>query len=234
MKRQQRTKIPVLLSEPNSQVAESYRKLRANIEFASVLGDTKVILVSSAVAQEGKSFTASNLALVFAESGHKVLLIDADMRRPLQHYMFSLSNLVGLSTVLVNHGLLDEAIQQSTTPNLHVLPSGPTPHNPAEMLSSDRFRDLVAEMRLGYETVVIDSPPVLALSDSLVLGNVVDGTVLVINAQTSNRHFVRKAILELTHANARLLGVVLNDVRPQKDKFGYYLRDEPMGTNTSG
>jgi capsular exopolysaccharide synthesis family protein len=187
-----------------------------------VVQDTRVILVTSSQAGEGKTATTSNIAVVSAQAGKRVLLIDADMRKPQIHHRFNISNLNGLSSVLIKDRTLEECIVPAVTPNLFLLPSGPIPPNPSEMLSSQTFLDLIEQCRNEYDFIVLDSPPVLAVADAMILTRAVDGTVVVVDAQQTSRGLAQKAVESLRQVNARILGVVLNRIPKGKHNAYYY------------
>ena len=208
---------------PRSAVAEAYRTLRTNIQFGALDRAVKTIMVTSAGPGEGKSTTIANLAIAFAQAGHKCLLIDADLRRPVQHKIFRLDQRRGLSAVLVGKVELAEAIQSAEdVPGLQVLPSGPLPPNPAEMLGSKQWRRLLQELQEPYDFVLIDSPPVIAVADASILAPQTDGVVLVLDAGSVPRQAAQQAKDQLDKVNTRFLGAVLNNVRVEGDYQYYY------------
>ena len=185
----------VALLYPRSSVAEAYRTLRANVEFASVAAPLHTLLVTSAAPGEGKTVTASNLAVVFAQAGRTVLLVDADLRKPGVHEMFNLPNVRGLTTMLRDDSLgLDAVAQATEQANLRILTTGPLPPNPAELLGSHRMQAVLALMKQEADLVIFDSPPVQAVTDAAVLSSFADGTLLVIDAGRSRRRGVRAAV----------------------------------------
>ena len=198
---------------PRSAVAEAYRTLRSNIEFASVDAPMTTLLVTSAVPGEGKTVTAANLAVAFAQAGRRVLLVDADLRKPGVHVMFDLPNSHGLTTLLRSDDVGVEAVAHATEEaNLQVLTTGPLPSNPAELLGSQRMRRVVDRLGEKVDLIIFDSPPVQAVTDASVLSSFLGGTVLVIRAARSRRGTVRQAREALTKADATVLGAVLNRV----------------------
>ncbi len=215
---------------PRSSAAEAYRALRANIEFASVDVPLHTLLIASASPGEGKTMTASNLAVVFAQSGRKVLLVDADLRRPGVHELFDLANSRGLTAMLRDESVsLDSVAQPTDQTNLRILTTGPLPPNPAELLGSHRMQAVLRLLRQDADLVIFDSPPLQAVTDAAVLSSFVDGTLLVIDAGRSRRRMVRVARETLTRAGARTLGAVLNRVpaRSQDDYGEYYRHRQP-------
>ena len=210
---------------PRSGIAESYRTLRTNIEFASVDSPIRTLLVTSAMPGEGKTITASNLAIAFAQAGRRVLLVDADLRKPGIHTVFNLPNTSGLTTLLRNeHSSLEAASQVIEQDNLRVLTTGPLPPNPAELLGSQRMRAILERIQLGNDLLIFDSPPLRAVTDSAILSSFLDGTLLVIDAGRSKRRAVRQGREALAKADANVLGVVLNRIpgRARSEYADYY------------
>ena len=223
---------------PRSSVAEAYRMLRANVEFASVDEPLHTLLVTSAAPAEGKTVTASNLAIVFAQTGRSVLLVDADLRRPGLHVMFDLPNTRGLTTMLRDVTMsLDVVAHPTEQANLRVLTTGPLPPNPAELLGSHRMQAVLETLLKSAELVIFDSPPLQAVTDAAVLSSLTDGTLLVIDAGRSRRRVVRMAMETLTRAGANAIGAVLNRVPAgaQYTYDGYYgVAPGPTGETVRG
>ena len=206
---------------PQSSAAEGYRTLRANIEFASVDTPLDTLLVTSAASGEGKTVTASNLAVVIAQTGRTVLLVDGDLRKPGVHKVFDLPNTAGLTTLLRDEQVRLDTISHGTEqPGLRILTSGPLAPNPAELLGSNRMQGVLGRLRESAELVIFDSPPLHAVTDAAVISSFVDGTLLVIDAGRSRRRIVRVGREALSRAGANVLGVVLNRV-PARNHFGY-------------
>ncbi|ATX84858.1 tyrosine protein kinase [Bacillus velezensis] len=205
-----------------SLVAEQYRTIRTNIEFSSVQTHLRSILVTSSVPGEGKSFSAANLAAVFAQQEKKVLLVDADLRKPTIHETYQLENVQGLTNVLVGNASLGETVQKTLIDNLYVLTSGPTPPNPAELLSSKAMGELIQEMYSRYSLVIFDSPPLLAVADGQILANQTDGSVLVVLSGKTKMDTVQKARDALQQSKAKLLGALLNKKENQKTEHYSY------------
>ena len=216
----------VVRTNPQSIVAEQYRTIRTNINFSIPELDSKVILFTSAAKEEGKSTTAANMALVFAETGKKVLLVDADMRRPTLFRTFQLGNNTGLSNLLLRKGNLKHSVKASGIVNLDLLMSGQIPPNPAELLESDALDELLQEMRGLYDYVLFDSPPILSVTDSKILANRCDGTVLVVNTGKSEKISVEKARDSLATSKAFILGVVLNNYPMTNENYYYHNYNE--------
>lgn len=210
---------------PRSSITEAYRTLRANIEFASVDAKLQTLLVTSAAPGEGKTVTASNLAVVFAQAGRSVLLVDADLRKPGTHAMFGLPNDRGLTTALRDDAVrVDTLIHQTEQSGLRVLTTGALPPNPAELLGSRRMQIVLATLQREADLVIFDSPPLGAVTDAAVLSSFVDGTLFVIDARRSRRRVVRGARESLARAGANILGAVLNRaaVRSDPNYDSYY------------
>lgn len=196
---------------PRAAITEAYRRLRTNLDFAAVDTPNRSLLVTSARAGEGKTVTASNIAIVYAQSGRRVLLVDADLRLPRVHLAFGLVNKVGLTSVLVaDRTIIDGFAHATATPNLSVVPSGPLPPNPAELLGSHRMRSFLEAALSAYDLVVLDSPPLQGFADAAVLSSMMDGTLLVVDASRSRRRAVKQAGETLARAGANVVGVVLN------------------------
>jgi capsular exopolysaccharide synthesis family protein len=208
---------------PKSPISESYRTLRTNIQFSAIDEDLKVLMVTSAGPGEGKSTTIANLAVAYAQSDKKVLLIDADLRKPTIHHTFIVTNRWGLTNLLTNQAVIEEVIRSSSIPNLDILTSGPIPPNPSEILSSKRMNTLLEELKKRYDIILVDSPPAIAVTDAQILATRCDGVILVVDSGKVKREIAMKAKANLEHVQARLLGVVLNNVdRKNKDTYYYY------------
>lgn len=215
---------PVTRRNPQSPVAESYRALRTNIMFAGADSSPRVLVVTSAFPGDGKSTSASNLAITLAQQGTRTLLVDADLRRGVLHSVFGISSDPGLSHVLLGKVPLDEAISTVSAGEngvvLDVLPTGVLPPNPAELLGHQRTRDLVETLRERYEMIIFDAPPLNLVTDAAVLGTVADATILVARNGITDRRALEHAALQLSHVGAVLGGVILNDV--VGDENSYY------------
>ncbi|WP_306291532.1 CpsD/CapB family tyrosine-protein kinase [Paraliobacillus ryukyuensis] len=207
---------------PRSPIAEQYRTIRTNLQFSAVDGDMKRLLVTSSGPSEGKSSTVANMAIVFAQQGKKVLLIDGDMRKPTVHYTFRLDNRRGLSSVLVGESVLDESIDKSDVQDLDILTCGPIPPNPSELLGSKAMEKLLADAGDYYDVILFDTPPVLAVTDAQILANICDGAILVLRSKQTDYEAAQKARDLLQPAHAKLLGAVLNDLEMKKGQNYYY------------
>jgi len=211
----------VVEKKPKSIVSEAYRTLRTNIQYSSFDKQIKTIVVTSAEAAEGKSTVAGNIALSFAQNEKKVIIVDCDLRKPSVHKNFKISNLIGLSEVLIGKERLEEIIQKRNE-NLDVLTSGKIPPNPSEMLSSSAMTNLIEKLKEKYDIVILDSAPLQAVTDAQILSTKVDGTILVVRAQTTNRESVVEAKNLLTKVGANIIGTVLHAVENTKGKYYYY------------
>lgn len=212
----------VSLSEPNSPTAEAYRTLRTSVQFLGIDRPVRLIQVTSASAQEGKSTTLANLAVAFASSGLRTIAVCCDLRRPRLHEFFHVNNEIGFTSVLLGNVALSKALQPVRGQDrLFVLASGPLPPNPAELLSSSRTADLLRNLASHADIVLIDSPPVLPVSDALILSQRVDTTVLVSSAGTTTRKAAARAVEMLRQVNAPLVGAVLNGVT-EEGGYGTY------------
>ncbi|MDU0155111.1 CpsD/CapB family tyrosine-protein kinase [Bacillus cabrialesii] len=213
----------IAMTEPKSLNSEQYRTIRTNIEFASVDRKMQSVMITSACPGEGKSTTAANLAVVFAQQGKKVLLIDADLRKPTVHTAFHLENMIGLTSVLLKKSSLKQAVQATNEKQLDVLTSGPIPPNPAELLSSKWMKELTDEACAAYDMVIFDTPPILAVADAQILGSVADGSVLVISSGKTEKEQAAKAKEALESCNSKLLGAIMNGKKLSKhSEYGYY------------
>ncbi len=203
-----------------SPIAESYRSLRTAVSFASIEKKIRLILVTSSVPQEGKSTTSSNLSIVMAQSGNRTLLVDCDLRRPILHSIFGLHKEPGLVNCLVENSTLDESIVPSGIPNLWLLRSGSIPPNPSELLGSHRMIQLLEDLKDRFDTIILDSPPVGAVTDAVILSTVVDATIVVVRAHQTKLEFLQRTHEDLERVFVPPLGVVLNDFNASQS-YGY-------------
>ena len=202
-----------VIHNSKSLVSESFRTLRSNLQLSEFGKSLKVIVITSSNPNEGKSEVSINLAACLAQQGKKVIIIDADMRKPTQHKLTELNNNEGLSTFLLKKSGVD-SINELTIDgvNLDVLPSGPIPPNPSEMLASSVMKQSLKEFEEFYDYVIIDTPPLLAATDAQILASIADATLLVVDIKKSKRRQVIEAKRRLDHVGAKLLGVVMNKV----------------------
>ncbi|TRW80459.1 polysaccharide biosynthesis tyrosine autokinase [Mycolicibacterium sp. 018/SC-01/001] len=217
----ERRKQPAIAFESdNSGIAEAFRKLRTNLQFLAVDNPPRVIVVTSPMPSEGKSTTAINIALALAEADHKVVLVDGDMRRPTMHKYLDLVGSVGFSSVLSGGASLDEALQKTRFPGLTVLTSGPVPPNPSELLGSQSARKMLSELRARFDFVVVDSTPLLAVTDAAILAAGADGVLMVVRFGSTRRDQVTHAVRNLESVGAPLLGTVFT-LMPTRGSSSY-------------
>jgi exopolysaccharide transport family protein len=213
----------ITISRPQSQMSESYRALRTSLLLTSVGAPPKIILITSALPQEGKTTTSINTATVLAQKGTRVLLIDADLRRPSIHKTLGMGPRAGLSNVLTGGTTLQQATARSSSlPNLFVLPAGTPPPNPAELLASAQMFDILAELREQYDHIIVDTPPTLSVTDAVVLSTRADAVVLVIRSGQTTKPALRRARDILAQVNARVAGVLMNAVNLNSPDYYYY------------
>lgn len=210
------------LTNPKSPIAEAYRTLRTNIQFSNIDNQLKCILFTSAGPGEGKSSTVANYAISIAQTGKKVLVIDADLRNPSQHKAFGMQNGTGLSSTLVGEQLNLDCVVSSPQEGLDILMAGPIPPNPAELLGSKKMKQLLNEAREKYDFVIIDTPPTIAVTDSSVLAQAVDGVVLVVSSGEVTRDYSTRAKEQLDKVGANIIGAVLTKVELKTKEHYYY------------
>ncbi|MEG2936649.1 MAG: CpsD/CapB family tyrosine-protein kinase, partial [Clostridium sp.] len=211
----------IVEKEPKSIAAESYRTLRTNIQYSSFDEDYKVIVITSSEPGEGKSTTAGNLAVSLAQSDKNVILIDCDLRKPSLHKKFNLSNTVGLSDVIVEKESVKN-VGFKYSKNLTVLTSGKIPPNPAEMLGSKSMGALIEALKKVFDYVILDTPPVQAVTDAQILSTKADGTILVVRAEQTKKDSVHNSISLLKKVNANIIGTVLNGLEASTNNYYYY------------
>lgn len=206
---------------PESPISETYRTLRTNIQYSSVDEPIRTLIVTSANPGDGKTTTAANLAVTYAQEGKRVLVVDADLRKPALHHWFNVSNLSGLTSVLMNESPWQNAVKPTDVEGLSVLASGPTPPNPTEMLNSNKMNQLIEEFKAQYDLVIFDGPPALLMSDSLIIAAKCDGVLIVVSGGVTKRQHAEKLYVSLEHVNAKVLGVVLNNKQKRERKKAY-------------
>ncbi|MBY0219429.1 CpsD/CapB family tyrosine-protein kinase [Paenibacillus illinoisensis] len=212
----------VTMVNPKSPNSEAYRKLRTNIQFSSIDSQIQTIMIASAVSGEGKTTTIGNLAVTYAQEGKKVLLMDTDLRKPAVHRMFNVPNHIGLTSVLSNQYSVSEVLRETFIEGLHVLTSGAIPPNPSEMIGSRKMTLLLEELKEQYDVILFDTPPVLSVTDALIISSLCDGVILVVNSGKVKKDVVKKAKAHLEHVNARILGAVLNNFQLSKIIAAHY------------
>lgn len=207
-------------ADPKSPSAEAYRSLRTSIQFAGLDHKCRSIVVTSSSPGEGKSTTVANFGVVTAQTGSRVCLVDSDLRRPTLHRIFGIGNSRGLTTALLEGLSFTQVAQPTAVPNLFVLTSGPLPPNPAELVGSNRMRESLEAAVGDFELVLLDSPPVVSVSDAIALASFTDGVVLVVSSGKVPHDVVRRAAGQIEAVKGRILGVVINNVNLKRD--GYY------------
>ncbi|MBV4432331.1 CpsD/CapB family tyrosine-protein kinase [Clostridium tyrobutyricum] len=213
----------ITIQDPKSPVSEAYRTLRTNIQFSSVDNEVQTIMITSSGPGEGKSTTSSNLAAVMAESGAETIIIDCDQRKPTLHKKFLVSNKKGLSDVLAGKAEFKDAVVSTGIDNLDLLTSGTKPPNPSGLLASRRMKTFIEELKEKYRYIIVDTPPVIAVTDAQIVSTYVDGCILVVASSQADRDAAQKAKKLLEKVNANILGTVLNKVEAKgKGYYGYY------------
>lgn len=216
---------PIAIRQPNGSAAEAFRQVRSSLRFASASHETRSLAITSSVPGEGKTWLSANLAVVIAETGKRVLLIDADLRKPRVADAFGIVGAVGLTTVLIDAIPLRSAVQPWPRSSLEILPSGAVPPNPAELLASERMKELIAELVDEYDLVVIDTAPVQVLADATTIAQQVDAVLIVADTTKVRRAQLSATIAALERTDAHVSGIVLNRVKPRPSHDYYYLSE---------
>jgi len=214
----------ITVHHPRSPIAEAYRSLRTNLEFSSLDKPLRTMVVTSPGPGEGKSTVLANLAVVIAQAGKKVIMADCDLRRPSLHELFGLSNERGVTTMVVDEeAMRTPPLLETGIENLWLMPSGPLPPNPAELLASRRMGEIIQRLSEEADMVLFDAPPAVAVTDAIVLASKVDGVLLVISAGQTKREMARRAKDLLDKVNARIVGSVLNNAQVDVSLQRYYV-----------
>ena len=209
-------------NDPKSVISEQYREIRTNIEYSNVDQNTKTILVTSSDKNEGKTTTASNLAVSFANLNKKVLIVDCDLRNASIHKMFKINNIYGLTDILAKDRAVDKCIQETELENLYVLTAGAIPPNPAEILSSEKMKNLIEDLKNIYDYIFIDTPPIGLVTDAGVLSSFIDGVVLVVKSESVEKKYLEETKKKLDAVDARILGAILNSYKSEQKDYNYY------------
>lgn len=209
-------------NDPKSVISEQYRAIRTNIEYSNVDQNTKTILVTSSDKNEGKTTTVSNLAVSFANLNKKVLLIDCDLRNASIHKMFKINNIYGLTDILAKDRAVDKCIQETELENLYVLTAGAIPPNPAEILSSEKMKNLIEDLKNIYDYIFIDTPPIGLVTDAGALSSFIDGVVLVVKSESVEKKYLEETKKKLDAVDARILGAILNSYKSEQKDYNYY------------
>lgn len=212
----------ITIEQTKSPISEAYRTLRTNVQFTSVDSKTKKIMITSSGPREGKSTTVANLAVSMAQAGKSVLVIDADLRNPTQHKLFQLGNFEGLSSFLVQDEEGKDFIKETTVPGVKVLTGGPIPPNPAELVGSQRMKRLIEKVSEQFDVVLIDTPPIIAVTDAAIIAQEVDGVILVLASGEVNKDYAQRAKEQLDKVEAKILGAVINKADMKTSEYYYY------------
>jgi capsular exopolysaccharide synthesis family protein len=213
-------------ADPKSPISEQFRTIRTNIEYGSVDQELKTIMVTSSGPMEGKSTTLANLGVVFAQQGKKVLIVDADLRRPTVHYTFNINNILGFTSVLMKQTTFQKAVEETEVENLFVLTSGPIPPNPAELLSSIAMKRFIEEAKKEFDVVLFDTPPLLAVADPQIIANQCDASILVVFSGKTEIEQAQKTVELLENSQGKFLGAVLNYQKSKQGSYYYYYGSE--------
>ncbi|AYX91055.1 polysaccharide biosynthesis tyrosine autokinase [Staphylococcus cohnii] len=213
--------------KPKSTVSEKFRGIRSNIMFSSAEKEIQSLLITSEKPLSGKSTISANIAVTYAQAGYKTLIIDGDMRKPTQHYIFDLPNNSGLSNLIVNKATYTESIKETKVENLAILTAGPTPPNPSELIASTQFDEIYNELLSDYDFIVVDTPPVNTVTDAQVYAQTIQNCALVIDVEKNIKNEVKKAKDLINKAGGKLLGAILNKTAIDKSSsYYYYYGDE--------
>lgn len=211
----------VMEKAPKSIDAEAYRSLRSNIEYSSFDDEYRVIVVTSSVPGEGKSTTSGNLAIALAQSGNSVLLVDCDMRKPSIHKKFKISNAAGTAELLLRKKLFEE-VANKYNENLTIITAGKIPPNPSEMLASRAMTAFIEEMKKEFKYIILDTPPLQAVTDAQVLSTKADGVLLVVRAGSTKKELVSNSVDLINKVHGKVIGTVLNGVENKRNNYYYY------------
>jgi len=211
----------IIKDKPQSVLAEAYRTLRTNIQYSSFDKKVKSIVVTSSEPGEGKSTTCSNLAIAFAQNGERVVLIDCDLRKPSMHRIFKISNIEGLSDILIGKEKFENIVKKDIE-NLYLIPAGKIPPNPAEMLGSKNMEKLLEKLKEEFDIIILDTAPLQAVTDAQILSTKVDATILVVKSNVTNKDSLLQAKSLLEKVGANIIGTILNGVEEKRGKYYHY------------
>lgn len=211
----------ITVSSPVSTNAEQFNTIRTNIQFSSADKDYRSIMLTSSSASEGKSTVAGNLAVSFARQGKRTVLVDSDLRRPTVNATFSINNPKGITNFLTEKSVdINDIVYETSLKNLYVIPSGPTPPNPSELLGSKKMGNLISSLEKQVDIVIYDAPPVLSVTDAQILATKVDGTIIIVRANKTEKEAISNTVGLINHVGGNILGTILNDV--EESSSGYY------------
>jgi succinoglycan biosynthesis transport protein ExoP len=229
-----RTRDLYIFSHPKSRAAECCRSIRTNLLFSGADRELKVLTVSSPNPREGKTTSVIYMGTTMAQSGQRVLLVDTDMRRPRLHKSMGMSRGLGLSNLMLGESTFEDCIKTSDIPNLYVLPCGPTPPNPVELLLSHKFEQILEELKGRFDRIILDSPPLQAVTDAVVLARRSDGVIIVVQANKTLRDDLARSAKQLHDVNANVVGVIFNDLDISDRQYGYYYYHYGYGEDAKG
>ncbi len=213
----------ITLNEPHSLVSESYKMFRTNLNYVNIDQENKVVLFTSTTSEEGKTTSIANTAISIAQTGKKVLLVECDLRKARVHEVFNMAQAPGLTNLLADKKVLSEVVKPlKDLQNLHILTSGPLPPDPSEMLSSHTFEMLIEGAKAEYDTILIDAPPVLTVTDAAILSKLVDGVILIVAMKETKKEAAKKAKKALEQVGANILGVLITKAEINKKSAYYY------------
>lgn len=212
--------------KPKAVVSEKFRGIRSNILFSTADDEVQTLLVTSDKPSSGKSTVSANIAVTYAQAGFKTLLIDGDMRKPTQHYIFNKNNVIGLSNVIINKSSFDEAVHSTEVSNLDVLTSGPIPPNPSELIGSTNMLDIFVKLKKQYDFILVDTPPVNTVTDAQLFGELTKNAVYIIDAESNKKESVKKGKELLEKSGTKILGAILNKAPLDKSSSSYYYYGE--------
>ncbi|WP_210132764.1 MULTISPECIES: polysaccharide biosynthesis tyrosine autokinase [unclassified Staphylococcus] len=220
-------KHPLIVHDrPRSVISEKFRGIRSNIMFANAKNEIRSVIVTAEKPTAGKSFITANVAITYAQAGYRTLIIDGDMRKPTQQYLFNTSNQEGLSSLIIGRTTFDQAINSTEVEGLDLLTSGPIPPNPSELIDSDEFYQVYQKLLNDYDFIIIDTPPVNTVTDAQVYLKYINHALMVIDVEDNNKKEVRKAKTLLEKTGGKILGVVLNKAPQEKSSSYHYYGEE--------
>lgn len=212
--------------KPKSTISEKFRSIRSNIMFSRANNEIRDVLITSEKPGAGKSTIAANIAVTYAQAGYKTLIIDGDMRKPSQHYIFDVTNQNGLSNLIIGRTMRHEALKQTEIGNLDILSSGPVPPNPSELIGSQKFATIYQMLLEDYDFIVLDTPPVTTVTDAQIYARTVDNTILIIDVEKNDRNEVKNAQKLIENTGSHIIGTVLNKTKATKSSSYYYYYGE--------
>ncbi|MEB7065253.1 polysaccharide biosynthesis tyrosine autokinase [Mammaliicoccus sciuri] len=216
----------ITIEKPKSVISEKFRGIRTNILFSTADNDVQTIVFTSEKPAAGKSTVSANVAITYAQAGYKTLLIDGDMRKPTQHYIFNTDNMDGFSNLIINKTDYNKAIHKTDIVNLDLLTSGPIPPNPSELIGSEKSLEVFDYLRSEYDFIIIDTPPVNTVTDAQLFSEIAKYVVYVVDVQKNDRNAIKKGKELIEKAGAKILGVVLNKAPEDKSSSYYYYYGE--------